>query len=702
MTAASLPVRAGGSDPAAAPLTRLKGVGPRLAERLRALGLATVQDLLFHLPSRYQDRTRLTPLGALRPGQDALVAGRIELADVVYRGRRALVCRLADGTGYLHLRFFHFNAAQQNQLERGKWVRCFGAVRFGPAGLEMAHPEYTVLAPNETAQPEDHLTPVYPATSGVGQAMLRRLVHDALARYLAHLTEWLPDDVLAELRLPSLKEAIELVHRPPPGADVAAILNGAAPEQQRLSFEELLAYYLSLKRVRDRARTDPAPRLAASGALVDRLLGSLPFTLTGAQRRVLHEIRADLARAEPMHRLVQGDVGSGKTIVAACASLLAVEAGYQAAFMAPTELLAEQHFKNLSAWLAPLGVLVAALSSRVTGRARTHTLIDVSEGRAGVVVGTHALFQDEVKFARLGLIVVDEQHRFGVQQRLALRAKGAVGNLVPHQLIMSATPIPRTLAQSVYADLDVSIIDELPAGRRPIETVAVPATRRAEVVMRVRDACVAGRQAYWVCPLIEESEALDLETATQTADALAQALPELKVALVHGRQKPKEKERVMAEFSRGTVHLLVATTVIEVGVDVPNASLMIIENAERLGLSQLHQLRGRVGRGATQSSCVLLYQPPLSDVARDRIAALRGTNDGFEIAQRDLEMRGPGELLGTRQTGVAAFHIADIVRDRALLPRVQHAAQRLQASHSERVDPIIRRWMGEREAYGTV
>lgn len=689
-------------DLAHTPLTRLKGVGPRLAEKLTALGLTTVQDLLFHLPSRYQDRTRLTPLGSLRPGLEALVAGRVELSDVVYRGRRALVCRIADGTGHLHLRFFYFNATQQGQLARGRCVRCFGAVRFGPSGFEMAHPEYSVLPADAVPQPENHLTPVYPTTAGVSPANLRRLTQEALDRFLGDVVELLPDEVREELRLPSLKEALELVHRPPPGADVAALISGLAPAQQRLSFEELLAYYLSLRRVRERLRTERAPYLQGGGALVTQLLARLPFTLTQAQRRVLEEIAGDLARGEPMQRLVQGDVGSGKTIVAACASLCAYEAGYQVAFMAPTELLAEQHFKNLSEWFMPLGLTVSALSGRITGRARTQALAEAAQGRAAIVVGTHALFQEEVKFSRLGLIVVDEQHRFGVQQRLRLRTKGERGGEVPHQLIMSATPIPRTLAQSVYADLDVSVIDELPAGRQPIETVVVPATRRPDVVARVHEACASGRQAYWVCPLIEESEVLDLETATRTAQALEAALPDLKVALVHGRQKPKEKERIMSEFKRGKTQLLVATTVIEVGVDVLNASLMIIENAERLGLSQLHQLRGRVGRGSAQSSCVLLYQPPLSQVARERLAVLRSTNDGFEIARHDLEMRGPGELLGTRQTGVAAFHIADIVRDRGLLPRVQHAAAQLLAAHPDRVEPIIRRWMAGREHYGAV
>ena len=694
--------RPASAGPESIAVTALKGVGPKLAAKLERLGLTTLQDLLFHLPHRYQDRTRLTPLGALRPGMEALAVGKIELSDVVYRGRRALVCRLSDGTGFLTLRFFHFNAAQQNILARGKRLRVFGEVRFGPIGYEMAHPEYTVLADDAVAAAEDRLTPVYPATAGVYPGTLRRLIEQALARYLAALPEWLPASVLQQLDLPSLQEALMLVHRPPPDVNPASLLSGAHPAQQRLAFEELLAHVLSLKRLRAQARAQPAPVLSGSGALMRQLLTQLPFTLTGAQQRVLDQIERDLREHFPMQRLVQGDVGSGKTIVAACAGAIAIETGYQVAVMAPTELLAEQHLRSFTRWFAPLGVNVLGLSGKLTGRARTQAYEQLASGAGQIVIGTHALFQTDVAFAKLGLIVVDEQHRFGVQQRLQLREKGARDAQLPHQLIMTATPIPRTLAQSLYADLDVSVIDELPPGRLPIETVAVPASRRPEVVARVRAACAAGRQAYWVCPLIEESEALELQTATDTATALAEALPDIAIGLVHGRMKPAEKERTMARFQRGEYQVLVATTVIEVGVDVPNASLMIIENAERLGLAQLHQLRGRVGRGDQESSCVLLYEPPLSELARQRLAALRETNDGFEIARRDLEMRGPGEVLGTRQTGEAAFHIADIVRDRALLDRVERAAELLLAHHSDRVVPLIRRWFGARERYASV
>ncbi len=689
-------------DIASLPVTRLKGVGPKLAEKLKRLGLHTVQDVLFHLPLRYQDRTRVLPMGGLRPGMEAVVEGEIELADVVFRGRRSLICRVSDGTGHLHLRFFYFSAAQQANLTRGRRLRLFGEVRFGPAGLEMIHPEYEFTDGAQPAKAEENLTPVYPATTGVHQLSLRKLARQALEKYLEKIEERLPPAVLQELRLPTLTEALALVHQPPPHTPVELLAQGKHPAVLRLSFEELLAHHLSLKRLRARVQTESAPACAGDGALTQQLLARLPFQLTRAQQRVLEEILADLRKPHPMQRLVQGDVGSGKTIVAACASLGAIESGLQVAVMAPTELLADQHLRNFSGWLEPLGVSVVGLSGKLNGRARQGALEKIGSGQAAVAVGTQALFQEDVEFADLGLIIVDEQHRFGVHQRLALREKGRRGDRRPHQLIMTATPIPRTLAQSLYADLDVSVIDELPPGRKPVETVAIPAARRADVVSRIHDACTAGRQAYWVCPLIEESETLELETATDTAQALHEALPELRVALIHGRMKPLEKEKIMAAFKRGDINLLVATTVIEVGVDVPNASLMIIENAERLGLSQLHQLRGRIGRGQAESHCVLLYQAPLSEMARARLAALRETSDGFEIARRDLEMRGPGEVLGTRQAGMPQFHIADLLRDRALLPRVQQLADLLLKEYPESVDPIVRRWLSGADTYGNV
>jgi ATP-dependent DNA helicase RecG len=689
-------------DIASLPVTRLKGVGPKLAEKLKRLGLYTVQDVLFHLPLRYQDRTRVLPIGGLRPGMETVVEGEIELADVVFRGRRSLICRVSDGTGHLHLRFFYFSAAQQANLSRGRRLRLFGEVRFGPAGLEMIHPEYEFIDGSQAARPEENLTPVYPATTGVHQLSLRKLARQALEKYLDKIEELLPTEVLQELQLPTLTEALALVHQPPPHTPVELLAERKHPAVMRLAFEELLAHHLSLKRLRKRVQTESAPAVSGEGELMRQLLARLPFQLTRAQQRVLDEILTDLRMSHPMQRLVQGDVGSGKTVVAACASLAAVESGLQVAVMAPTELLADQHLRNFSAWLEPLGVTVAGLSGKLNGRARQEALENIGSGRADIAVGTQALFQEDVEFADLGLIIVDEQHRFGVHQRLALREKGRVGARHPHQLIMTATPIPRTLAQSLYADLDVSVIDELPPGRKPVETVAIPAARRADVVSRIHDACTAGRQAYWVCPLIEESETLELETATDTAQALHEALPELKVALIHGRMKPLEKEKIMAAFKRGDINLLVATTVIEVGVDVPNASLMIIENAERLGLSQLHQLRGRIGRGQAESHCVLLYQAPLSEMARARLAALRETGDGFEIARRDLEMRGPGEVLGTRQAGMPQFHIADLLRDHALLPRVQQLADQILKEHPENVDPIVRRWLSGAETYGSV
>jgi len=679
-------------------------VGPRLAEKLRRLELHTVQDLLFHLPLRYEDRGTVRPIGSLRPGDHALVEGQVDLAEVARGKRNRLLVRISDGTGALTLTFFHFYATQLNQFRAGIRLRAFGEVRPGPVTLSMTHPEYR-LADEDAAPEESGLVPVYPATEGLNQTQLRRLVRDALglAQAPGALADLLPAEILAQQGLPSLLEALNLIHCPPADEPLAPLLEGRHPALRRLVFEELLAHHLSMRRLRqamrDRAR---APALAPSGELVERFLAALPFALTGAQRRVDAEVARDMNSEQAMLRLVQGDVGSGKTVVAALAALRAVEAGWQAAIMAPTELLAEQHFRNFSQWLAPLGIEVAWLSGRVTGKRREEMLAAIAEGRAQVAVGTHALFQETVVFHRLGLVVVDEQHRFGVHQRLALREKGERDGVQPHQLIMTATPIPRTLAMTAYADLDVSAIDELPPGRTPVSTVAVSAARRDEVLERVRVACREGRQAYWVCTLIEESELLQAEAAEATAQRLTEALPELRVGLVHGRMKAADKEAVMAAFSRRDLDLLVATTVIEVGVDVPNASLMIIENPERLGLSQLHQLRGRVGRGAVQSSCVLMYQPPLSEHARQRLGILRETNDGFEVARRDLELRGPGEFLGTRQTGELRYRVADLVRDANVLPQVQRVAERLLREQPERVQPLVDRWVGQGERYAQV
>ncbi|TDB01213.1 ATP-dependent DNA helicase RecG [Halomonas marinisediminis] len=693
------------NSPLDAPVTSLKGVGEALALKLSRLRIDSVADLLFHLPLRYQDRTHITPIGTLRAGHEAVVEGEVIAAEVVRGRRRSLLVRLRDGSGLLSLRFFHFSPAQQQQFQPGSRVRGFGEARAGATGLELYHPEYRLLKAD--APPvEDHLTPIYPTTEGLHQTRLRALIEQALER-LDDAPEALPDWITADLRqrfrLPELHRCLHVLHQPPPEIDPEQLAGGHHPATRRLALEELLAHRLSLQTVRLRIQEDGAPPLPSGRGLQARFLTQLPFSLTAAQRRVLDEIGADLARDVPMLRLVQGDVGSGKTVVAAMAALAAIAGGCQAAMMAPTEILAEQHYRAFRAWFTPLGIDVAWLAGKLKGKARLDTKAAIQDGRAQMVVGTHALFQGDVHFQRLGLAIVDEQHRFGVHQRLALREKGEAGGLTPHQLVMTATPIPRTLAMSAYADLDASVIDELPPGRTPVRTVAMPDERRPEVVERIRHACAEGRQAYWVCTLIEESEVLECQAAEATRDELVEALPELAIGLVHGRMKAPEKATVMEAFKAGELDLLVATTVIEVGVDVPNASLMIIENPERLGLSQLHQLRGRVGRGATQSFCVLLYHPPLSAHSKERLAVMRETSDGFRIAEKDLELRGPGEVLGTRQTGLAQMKIADLERDADLLDRVAPLAEALMASHPEASQPLIRRWLGEEAGrYGQV
>ncbi|UYC13140.1 ATP-dependent DNA helicase RecG [Xanthomonas sp. CFBP 8445] len=690
------------------PLTTLPGVGPKLAEKFAARGLSTLQDLWLHLPLRYEDRTRLTTVAALQPGVPAQIEGRVQAVDRGFRYRPMLRVAVADDSrGTLVLRFFQFRAAQAAQFAVGARLRAFGTPKPGQHGLEFVHPSYQILGEDDDAALGDRLDPVYPAVEGVGPATVRRLIGQALDRLPEEAAlELLPASLLAELGLPSLRSALLVAHRPPPQADLAALAAGLHPAQQRLALEELLAHHLSLRRQRIALQCQPAPSLRGRGLLAKRLQQSLPFQLTGAQQRVFAQIRADLERSAPMLRLVQGDVGSGKTVVAALAAMLAVDKRKQAALAAPTELLAEQHLANLRGWLEPLGVRVAWLAGKVTGKARSATLAQIASGEAQVVVGTHALMQEAVRFHDLALAIVDEQHRFGVHQRLALRDKGASGAGVPHQLVMTATPIPRTLAMAAYADLDVSSIDELPPGRTPVQTIVLNAERRPELVQRIRVACAEGRQAYWVCTLIEEAEdsekpaqagagqRLEASAAQATFEALSAQLPELRVGLVHGRMKPAEKQAAMRAFKQGEIDLLVATTVIEVGVDVPNASLMIIENAERLGLAQLHQLRGRVGRGASASSCVLMYQAPLSAMARQRLETMRQTNDGFVIAEKDLELRGPGELLGTRQTGLAAFRVADLARDAGLLPRVHALADRLLEEAPVLADRIVARWVG--------
>ena len=694
MPAAPLQAIAGADTP----LTVLAGVGPALREKLAARGLSTLQDLWLHLPREYEDRTALTPIRDLRPGVAAQVEGRVEAVERGFRYRPMLRVALSDaGRGTLVLRFFHFRAQQVAQFAVGARIRAYGTPRPGQHGLEIVHPSYRVLDDGEHALGEA-LDPVYPAIEGIGPASLRKLVVQALQRLPDEAAlELLPQAWLRELGLPSLREAILTLHTPPRDADIAALQSGLHPAQRRLALEELLAHQLSLRRQRLALQAEGARALRGDEKWVSKLKKSLPFALTKAQARVYAQLRDDLRQPRPMLRLVQGDVGSGKTVVAAMAALLAVADGRQAALMAPTELLAEQHLNNLRGWLEPLGLRVCWLAGKVTGKARAKALAEVASGEAQVVVGTHALMQEGVAFHDLALAIVDEQHRFGVHQRLALRDKGR--GSVPHQLVMTATPIPRTLAMSAYADLDVSAIDELPPGRTPVTTIALSAERRPELVERIRNACAEGRQAYWVCTIIDESDEVVAQAAQSTFEALQAALPGVRVALVHGRQKAAEKQATMRAFKAGELGLLVATTVIEVGVDVPNASLMVIENAERLGLAQLHQLRGRVGRGSAASSCVLLYQSPLSAMARERLDTLRQTNDGFAIAEKDLQLRGPGELLGTRQTGIAAFRMADLARDADLLPRVHALADRLLQEQPSLADRIVQRWVGGAARY---
>nr|WP_267224810.1 ATP-dependent DNA helicase RecG [Dyella silvae] len=690
------------TDPGATPVSVLPGVGPALAESLARLGLERVQDLWFHLPLRYEDKTRITAIADLRPGDRVQVEGVIDAVERGFRYRPQLKVAISDESQQtLLLRFFHFNRSQSEQLRPGTRLLCYGEVRQGGHGLEMVHPQYRRLSGDEPVAVDELLTPVYPTTEGLGQKRLAGVIAKALALLPPEAQlELIPPALCKEHGLTSLRDALLYVHRPPPDAHLGQLTAGRHPAQQRLAFEELLTQHLSLKRMRAAVRRRHAPSLRGTGELRKRLLASLPFGLTGAQQRVTAEIAGDIAQSQPMLRLVQGDVGSGKTIVAALAALAAVESGHQVALMAPTELLAEQHLHHFRHWLTPLGLEVAWLAGKVTGKARQQALQRVAAG-AHVVIGTHALMQEGVAFAQLGLVIVDEQHRFGVQQRLALRDKGAdhESGLVPHQLVLTATPIPRTLAMSAYADLDVSAIDELPPGRTPVQTIAISNARRFDVIERIHAACLEGRQVYWVCTLIEESEQLRAQAAEVAHAELSAALADCRIGLIHGRMKPREKQVVMDAFKAGELSVLVATTVIEVGVDVPNASLMVIENSERLGLAQLHQLRGRVGRGAIASNCVLLYQPPLGQLARERLQVMRETNDGFRIAEKDLELRGPGEVLGTRQTGQLSFRIADLARDAHLLPAVQEVGAHLMAHHPQQTEQLVARWIGGADRY---
>ena len=678
------------------PVDSLKGVGPALAGKLAKIGVQSLQDVLFHLPFRYEDRTQITPIAAATPGETFVLEGEIIACDVAFGRRRSLLAYLEDSTGRIALRFFHFTKAQQNNLATGRSIRCFGEVRRGASGLEIYHPEYSQTAATELP---DHFTPVYPTTEGITQQRYRKIVSQVLALMkrgdLLH-------ELLGNTDTPyhyDVNEALYLVHNPPQNVDMDALLSGRHPAQQRLAFEELLAHQASLRLVREEINKLEAPGFQRPAADYHALVALLGFKLTGAQQKVASEVAHDLARTSPTLRLVQGDVGSGKTVIAALSAVHAYENGYQCALMAPTEILAEQHFINLSGWLAPLGITTAWLSGKVKGKKRIQELGEIASGAAHVVIGTHALFQKDVRFGNLGLVIIDEQHRFGVHQRLALREKGYKDSFMPHQLIMTATPIPRTLTMSMYADMDCSVIDELPPGRSAVTTNVLPDTRRMDVVARVESACSSGAQAYWVCTLIEESEAIQCQAAEATASELSATLEDLQVGLIHGRMSSQVKTETMKQFKAGEIDLLVATTVIEVGVDVPNASLMVIENSERLGLAQLHQLRGRIGRGKAQSHCLLLYHPPLRETSKQRLNVLRESNDGFLIAEQDLKIRGPGELFGIRQSGSLQYKIADLVRDHHMLAEVARVAQQMLKEEPEVAVAIIGRWLMAAEEY---
>ncbi|KFI06172.1 ATP-dependent DNA helicase RecG [Massilia sp. BSC265] len=683
------------------PATKTPSAPKTLESKLARLGLRTDMDLVLHLPMRYEDETKVVTIreAGMRGLQTWQVEGVVVKNEITYKPRRQLLVQIADDTGELQLRFMNFYGSQVKQLSEGVRVRARGELKHGFFGAEMVHPTYKVI--NEGAPLPTSLTPVYPAGEGLSQTVLRRAINDAMKR-----VDWrdtLPNAFLSRLQLWDFEPSVRLLHYPPADVDEYALTERSHPAWTRMKFDELLAQQLSLKRAQRARREKGAPQLRAVGELSESFLAALPFKLTGAQQRVVKEIGADLREGYPMQRLLQGDVGSGKTVVSALAAAQAIDSGYQAALMAPTEILAEQHFRKIAAWMEPLGVKVAWLTGSLKKKEKDAAKELIESGEAKLVIGTHALIQDTVQFARLGLVIVDEQHRFGVGQRLTLRNKGSDG-LVPHQLMMSATPIPRTLAMTYYADLEVSVIDELPPGRSPIVTRAIDQNRREEVIERVHAAALEGRQVYWVCPLIEESEVLQLQTATETYETLAEALPDLQVGLVHGRLKPLEKQVIMDAFIAGDIHVLVATTVIEVGVDVPNASLMVIEHAERFGLSQLHQLRGRVGRGSAASVCLLLYQSPLGQVAKQRLMTMRETTDGFEIARRDLEIRGPGEFLGARQSGEAMLRFADLETDQWIVEKARDVAQYLldngdRPEYMAVIDAHLTRWLGGREEF---
>ena len=675
----------------------LQGVGAAAASLLEKLHLFNTDDLLFHLPRDYEDRSTVIAMNQLMVGRTYLLEGWVKSVDFPPGKRKSVAALVQDDFGKVTLRFYYLYKGLTDKLTPGNRLRIFGEVRVGARGLELYHPEIQVIR-EHTPLPKTQLTAIYPSTEGLTQAKLRDYIKQALAQFSDQLPELLPEKFTNGY---ALKEALHYIHEPPLNANMQQLAQGSHPAQQRLIFEELVAHQISLLTRRAYIRQIAAPPFAYSQVLAKALLAQLPFHMTQAQKRVSHEIAKDLQRPEPMLRLVQGDVGAGKTLVAAVAACHALEAAWQVALMAPTEILAEQHYLNFKRWFEPLNIQVAWLSGKQKGKARAQAEQLIQTGQAQLVVGTHALFQDNVEFAKLGLVIIDEQHRFGVDQRLALRNKG-VDHLTPHQLVMTATPIPRTLAMSAYGDLDTSVIDELPPGRTPIQTVTIPLDRREEVLNRIANNCKDGKQAYWVCTLVEQSETLDAQAAQATYEEILSRFPELKVGLVHGKMKADEKQAVMAAFKANELQLLIATTVIEVGVDVPNASIMVIENAERLGLSQLHQLRGRVGRGAQASFCVLLYKHPLSQNGQERLSILRESNDGFVIAEKDLELRGPGELLGTKQTGDMNFRVAKLERDDHLLTQAHYVAGQMLSDYPEQADALLRRWLPEAPRYAYV
>ena len=676
---------------------QLQGVGSASAALLEKLNIFTTDDLLFHLPRDYEDRSTIIPMNQLNVGRSYLLEGVVKGVDFPPGKRKSMAVNLEDEFGKITLRFYHIYKGITDRAKLGNRLRVFGEVRVGARGLEMYHPELQLIT-EQTPLSKTQLTAIYPSTDGLTQAKLREYVKQALAQHSDDLPELLPEKMTNGY---ALKQALDYIHHPPLNANMLQLAQGSHPAQQRLIFEELVAHQVSLLTRRAYIQQIASPAFSPSQKLAPALLGNMPFQMTGAQQRVSQEIMQDLQRNKPMLRLVQGDVGAGKTLVAAVAACHALEEGWQVALMAPTEILAEQHYLNFQKWFEPLGLTVAWLSGKQKGKARAAAELSIQDGSANLVVGTHALFQDNVQFAKLGLVIIDEQHRFGVDQRLALRNKGA-NHTTPHQLVMTATPIPRTLAMSAYGDLDTSVIDELPPGRTPIQTVTIPLDRREEVLQRIASNCAEGKQAYWVCTLVEQSETLDAQAAEVTFAEIKERFPELNIGLVHGKMKADEKQAVMRQFKDNQLQLLIATTVIEVGVDVPNASIMVIENAERLGLSQLHQLRGRVGRGAKASFCALLYKNPLSQNGQERLRIMRETNDGFVIAEKDLELRGPGELLGTKQTGDMGFRVAKLERDDHLLAQAHHVAQQILNDYPTHAEALLKRWLPEAPRYAYV